>query len=142
MAEDVTLKRLQELCFACREVDVELDKLKEQSKELNADKAELRKQILEYLDDNSLTRFDFGDGKVSVSERASVKLADKFKFFDWLKGQGTFEDVATVHSATLNSIYKKEKEQAIEEGRIEFLAEGLPGLSEPQVFRDIRFYKR
>ena len=136
------IKNLQALCLACKDIDSELEEIKERSKKLNEEKSEIRKQILEHLEEHGLTRFDFGDGKVSISERHSVSLRDKFEFFEWLKAQGTFEDVVTVHSATLNSIYKKEREKAEDEGNVDFITNGLPGLSEPSTFRDIKFYKK
>lgn len=136
------IRALQKLCLECKDIDVELDKVKEKSKELNVQKSELRKQILEHLEENGLERFDFGDGKVSISSRRSVKLEDKYKFFGWLQEQGIFEDVITIHSATLNALYNKEYERAQESGDLTMLTDGLPGLSEPSVFRDIKFYKK
>ena len=141
LSQKASIETLQKLCFECKDIDIELKKLKDKSAELNDEKTQLRKQILEHLEEHDLKRFDFGDGKVTIAEKTSVKMRDKFKFFDWLREKGIFEDIVSVNAMTLNKIYREEKEKAIDEGDASFIIEGLPGLSEPQTFRDLRFLK-
>lgn len=136
------IDELQRLCFEVQDIDVELEKLKDQTSDLNTEKTKLKKEILAHLEKHDLKNFNFGNGKVGISEERSVKMVDKYVFFQWLKERNMFEDIVSVNAQTLKSIYKKEFEKAKEEGDLEFLEKGLPGVSKPSVFNNLKFYKK
>lgn len=135
------LSDLKSLCLEMNLIREKIKHLDEQKKSYNEKLTELKLQAVETLDQQEIGSFDFGDGKISITEKRSVKMLDKFVFFDWLKERGTFEDIVSINSQTLNKIYRDEFALAQESGDVEFLANGIPGLSEPNTFRDIRFYK-
>lgn len=135
------LKRLQDMCKRMMVIRAEIAHLDEEKKELNAELSKLKAEAVEHLDEHEIKSFDHGMGKISVVERQSVKIVDKYKLFDWLRKKGTFEDVISVNAQTANRIYRDELEMAKENGDIEFIANGIDGLSEPNIFRDIRFLK-
>lgn len=73
-----------------------------------------------------------GLARVSLSSKLVVRvpkdLEAKQKFFEYLRGRGVFEEMVTVHSATLNSFYNAEVEAANEKGVFPF---SVPGIEEP-----------
>ena len=135
------LSDLQKLCVEMVELRKAKDDLAEQTKTVNKKLAGMMGQAVEHLEEHGLRRFDFGAGKISVTEKRSVKVLDKFKLFDWLRSKDIFESIVSVNSQTINKIYKDEFEAAQENGDIDFLSQGIPGLSEPTTFQTIRFLK-
>lgn len=136
-----TIADLQNVCLEMKELRNQIDRLEDQKKEFNEKLTNLKSIAVGMLENHGLNNFNYGEGKISITERKSVKIEDKYKLFDWLKAQGTFEDVISVNAQKANSIYKEEFEAAQERGDIEFLTQGIPGLSQPTTFRDIRFLK-
>jgi len=138
---EISVSNLKDICIEMKNIREKIKNLDSEKKELNAQLSKLKAQTVEHLDEHEINNFDFGDGKVSITEKRTVKMLDKFEFFKWLKERETFEDVVSVNAQTLNSIYRDEYERAQDEGNVDFLTEGLPGVSAPNVFRDIRFLK-
>ena len=137
------VKELQQLCERMIKIKETVKEYDDEKKLLNAELSKLKLEAVEHLEEHGLKGFDHGHGKISIAERRSVKMVDKYKFFNWLKGMDKLEDVATINAATLNKIYKDEFEMAVENGDVDFLEHGLEkyGVSKPSVFRDIRFLK-
>ena len=135
------IEKLQELCKNLLKVKGAIDKLKEEKTELEKEFAAMKAEAVEHLEEHGLKNFDHGMGKISIMETKSVKMLDKYVFFEWLKEKGTFEDVVSVNAMTLKSLYKQELELAIERQDVNFLQDGLPGVSEPSTFRSIKFLK-
>lgn len=72
-----------------------------------------------------------GGGGVSLVQRMSVALPktpeEKSAFYTFLKERNIFDEMITVNSQTLNAFYKREFDQAAQEGRsIGFRIPGLP----------------
>lgn len=115
------------------ELEDALSPLKEQ-----LSKAE--KEILQVMEAMELDRFDGTIGKISlvtfdyVSNPATEEA--KKQFFDYLKSEGIFDEMVSVHYQKLNSFYKNKLEEATEKQE----ALNIPGL-EPKTRREIRGYK-
>ena len=135
------IKDLQALCERMNMVRQQIDDIKEDKKKLEAELATMKKEAVEHLDAHGLKNFDHGQGKISINERKSVSIQDKHVLFNWLKEQNIFEDMVTISAPTANKLYKEELEKATEAGDVDFLTQGIPGLSSPNTFRDIRFLK-
>ncbi|MCP3684519.1 MAG: hypothetical protein GY861_17780 [bacterium] len=135
------VSKLQEICNRMLEIKEVIAEYDAEKKLLNAELTELKLEMVEHLDEHGLRSFDHGNGKISLTERRSVKMVDKYKFFEWLKRRGELEEVVSVAAPRLNKIYKDELEAAIEDGNVDFLEKGLEefGVSKPNVYRDIRF---
>lgn len=134
------IKDLQGFCSELFTVQAELDDLNNTKSKLNEQAVELKKKILATLESNDLTNFDAGPevGKVARVERRSVRIVDKYAFMDWLDRKGVLREMLTVAAPRANKIYNDAFDLAKENKDVSFLQDGIPGLSEPSVFIDIR----
>ncbi len=102
----------------------------------------LKAKVLAYMEQYELEKMHVpGFGTLSQINRFTVTVPkgdQKLEFFEYLKENGTFEDMATVNSMTLNSWFKEKMDEALAEGNIEFK---IPGLSEPKVNKTLGFRK-
>lgn len=64
---------------------------------------------------------------------------DRDLFFGYLKAKGIFENLITVHSATLNSYVSGEQDAAAERGEFDFT---VPGLGQPTVFESVSLTRK
>lgn len=110
------------------------DKAKEASKIFEAASYDLL-QVLEATGLDSIKAHGY---TFSPREEMSVKNPqtpeDKEAFFLYLKEQGLFENMISVHSRTLNSMYKSASEDALRRGELEFR---IPGIEAPTVFKKL-----
>lgn len=136
------IQELQELCASMLEIRDKLADLDETKKGLNAELSVKKKIAVEMLEKHGLSNFDHGEGKIILNARRSVKIEDRNLFFQWLKENNMFEDSVSISSTTATRIYDEQFQKAQEESDIDFLTEGIPGLSEPNTFNDISFRKR
>jgi hypothetical protein len=109
--------------------------------EAEAQLAAIENKLIETLDKLGRTSYPCRFGTFGITARTSVKVPatpeDRQKFFDYLKGQGIYEQMITVHSATLNSYYKAEFNAAMEAGR-DF---DIPGLGPASVSKSLSVRK-
>jgi len=138
---EMSLSELQGLCQKMLEIKDTIKEYKDETSLLNGQLSKLKAEAIEHLEKHDLKNFDHGAGKIIISNKKSVKILDKYKFFDWLKSKDMFEDIISVPAATATRIYNEEYDRAKDSGDIDFLTEGIDGLSEPNVFTDIRFLK-
>lgn len=97
------------------------------------------KRVVELLMENSINSYKAPDGLLSLSFRMSAKLPvgpAKTEFYDYLKAQGRFEEMATVHSATFNAFVKEQYELAQEQGKDE---PSIPGVTEVKTSPTLSF---
>lgn len=91
-------------------------------------------KALAMLSDAELKNFRCDSGTIGMTERLSVKTPklpeDRDAFFAYLRDRGLFDQMISVNSATLNSFYKSEFEQAKERGDAEFK---IPGINEETI---------
>jgi len=133
------ITKLQEMIDKMGELRDVIDMQTEETKKLNKELTKLKTECVEHLDAHGLRRFDGDSHMVYITEKRSLKIEDKFAFYEWLKDRDIFEQVVTVSSAKLPSIYDEELELAKENGDLGFIKDGIPGLSEPSVFKSITF---
>ena len=95
------VKELQAVCLQMKSINKQIKELDDKKKDLNLELSTLKASVVEHLDKLEIKSFDFGEGKVTIVERRSVKMLDKFQFFEWLKTKGTFEDIVSVNAQTL-----------------------------------------
>lgn len=109
-----------------RELD---DKISAQRKDSARVVEEAENKMLAMLDEAKLPSFRCEYGNVGKTMRMSIKTPkspeDRSAFFGWLKSKGIFDDVISVYSATLNSLYKDEFQAAKERGEEDFKIPGL-----------------
>lgn len=124
------ISELQNLCkdvFAQREVTDQAKKIySEENEKLEA----LEAKLLAALEENKLKSFQSEFGKIETRQRMSVKIPqaeNRELFFNYLKEKGQFDALITVNSATLNSWYKQENENAINNKKMFY----VPGLEMP-----------
>jgi hypothetical protein len=138
----VTVKELDELAayiFAKRQRIEAIEELvSQENKELAVAKA----KFVSYLKELGREDYKSSGGTLSIQAKWRVALPAtdeaKTKFFDWLRERGIFDKYATVHSASLNSLYNAEWEAAKDRG--EGLSFSIPGVPEPKLFEDLRPY--
>lgn len=78
----------------------------------------------------------FKETKESVKTPKS--LEDKRALFAFLEERGMFDEIVSVNSQTLNSLYKSLSEQAQDEGNFNFR---LPGVEAPTAFTTLKMRK-
>ena len=90
-------------------------------------------EIERALEAEGLDSFKTKAGTVSKKTRWSCRVpkspSERAEFFSWLKEKGWFESWITVHSATLNSEYKRLYEEAAEKGELFH----IPGVGPPNM---------
>lgn len=130
---EITVKQLQEKVdewhLKRKQIDEIKDVLEEKNKELN----KLQFELFEMMEALEIHKFEGTLGKVQVFEIPYVNMPQddkKQEFFNFLKDQGEFEDMATVHHGKLNSWFKSK----LEEDPL-FVA---PGLDEPKIRKELR----
>lgn len=93
-------------------------------------------KILEALNIDSISAEGF---MFFIEEKSSVKIPrsneDKEKFFAYLKSIGVYDEIVSVNSQTLNSLFKSLSEQALENGVLDFQ---IPGIEEPKTYKSLR----
>jgi hypothetical protein len=108
------------------------DALEVEHKKKSAEVEELKRKILQALEDQGLKSVKTPVGMLVRTTRFSVKLpsepTDKEKFYEHLKANGAYEALRTVNYQALNSWYKQEMEAAKERGDLDF---EIPGLAPP-----------
>lgn len=74
-----------------------------------------------------------------IERRSSVTtpktLEEKRELFDYLRQQNIFDEMVSVNSQTLNSLYKQLEAEALERGELEFK---LPGVAEPTTYTTLK----
>jgi len=130
------IKELQALAENIFSKKIEVDAADKVKKELQAQLKELETEAIKHLEAHGLKSFDAGAGigKIGTTVTKSVKIEDKYAFFDWLKSKDAFESTVTITSTTASKIYREELDLAKLEGDVDFLANGIPGLSQPSEY--------
>jgi hypothetical protein len=138
---DITISQLDGLCEQVTAQRAKVDELAAIKAEAQAVLDGLENKLIETLENLGRTSYPCAYGTFGISARTSVKVPatpeDRQKFFDYLKEKGIYEQMITVHSATLNSFYKKEFEIACEEGK----DLDVPGLGQPALSKTLSVRK-
>ena len=138
--QDLSFKEVNELSENIYNLRVQVKELEAQTTELNKQKSALEQKLIATLDAMGLSKFSSAHGSFSVTDRMSVNVPaspeEKAQFFEWLRTNGLFETYATVHSQSLNSLYRIELEKASDAGVDDFK---IPGIGEPKFNKTLSF---
>lgn len=99
-------------------------------------------QILKTLDLMEVDSYKASGYTFFKETKSSVKvpktLEEKALLFDYLKEKGIFMETVSIHSGTLNTLYKNESNEAAEKGILDFR---LPGVEEPTTYINLKMRK-
>lgn len=135
------ISKLQDLCESAFKLKAEVDELNSKKTEKNKELTKLKAEITKQLEAHQLKKFDSGFGTVIAKERKSVSVEDRNLFFDYLESRGLLRDSFNVTAQTATKIYNEILEQAVLDGDVDIITEGIPGLSEPRIFSDVSINK-
>ncbi len=139
----VTVAQLDSLVEEMRQHRIAIEKKNIELTAMNKIAASMEGKIVQYLKELGRTKYETPHGTVSIRGSWRVNLPEKGQamgdFFDYLKSQGIFEAMATVNSASLNSLYMKEWEGAKKRG--EGMTFTMPGVPAPTFFEKMSFRK-
>lgn len=137
--EKVTVEDLDALILKIKEVRDEIDKRQAALTEKNKELMTLEGRCVDYLKELDRKSYSSPIGTFSIVSSWRVPTpkedSDKEAFFNYLKEKGIFLQMASVHSQTLNSFYKKELEAAQEKGDVGF---NIPGIGPPTLYETVR----
>ena len=141
--DQITVETLKTLVKETFEFKAKLDIVKKQKTEMEAEFKERTNKILGYLEALELENFKVpGFGNAIVQNKFSVKVPrepeEKKKLFDYLQERGQFWELVSVNSNTLNSYYKQELANAVDEGNEDFK---VPGIGEPMHYQSLQMRK-
>lgn len=150
--DNVTIKKLNDLCKTAKELKEKSDALKAERTEIEKEYARVSGKIITYLDHFNMTNHSGEFGMVSKRRKFSVPSPqgdDKIKFFSHLKEKGEFEGMASINHNTLNSYVRRNIEEC--SGK-EIYSEKLtteeihkftpPGLKKPEIHYTMSLKKK
>jgi DNA repair ATPase RecN len=133
----ITVQALRAKVDQWHTIRARIKDLEEQQSELNKQLQPITAELVEIMEAMDLTRFEGSMGKINMLTIDYVSNPqteeDKAAFYNYLKNEGLFEDMVSVHHQRLNSYYKSKLEEAIEKGE----QLNIPGL-EPKQRKEIR----
>lgn len=112
----------------------------EKTEPLRKSLSTLEGELFQIMEAMEIKKFDGAIGKITVMEidyvsNPATEEAKK-QFFDYLKSEGIFDEMVSVHYQKLNSFFKTKLEEAIEKQEVL----NIPGL-ELKTRKEIRGYK-
>lgn len=138
--QSITVDQLTRQCQKIADLRWEESQLSMTKKKVTEELELAEKEMLEMLNQSGLKNFKSPVGTVSISHRTSVKTPkteeDRQAFFEYLKSKGLYDTMISVNSATLNSFYKAEFEEAKERGDDDF---EIPGIKEVTIDQNLSF---
>lgn len=141
--KQLTITEFEDLLDKAYSLKLEAEEIEAKKKDKEKELFELNKVILAEFDRLDKTSYVGRRCQVVRVQRPTVTVPkdpdQRDAFFRFLKERKIFENLVTVNHQTLNSFYKAEIEQAIEEGNHEFK---IPGLEEPKLHEYLTFRKK
>jgi len=140
---------MEEFLDKCREVweqKAVVDNIKDRLKEESGKLEGMKKEVIKTMEAADLQKQHIpGFGTIYRQEKYSVRVPKdpdaKCQLFSWIsrhKGEDVLFNMQSIQSQTLNSFYKEEFANAVEEGNIDFK---IDGLSEPEVYYQLGMRK-
>lgn len=121
-----------------REIEAVEHSLKIREEALKKVSNEIR-NVLEAMELDSLKAHGF---TFYIEEKESVKtpktLEEKRLFFEYLQSIGMYDEMVSINSQTLNSLFKTMSEKAAEEGILDFV---MPGIEAPTSYKNLKMRK-
>jgi hypothetical protein len=91
------------------------------------------KRMLEMLEEANLKSFKTPLGTVSMTTRQSVRLpqsdAERAALYEYLRSKDKYDLVVKPNSASLNSLWKEEFEEATTRGDVDYSMPGVEGVN-------------
>lgn len=142
--EDVTIGELDAAIEKVQVAKTDYEAKKKVSNEAHAELEKAKFEALSMLDRAGKSSYKVdGIGTVSIANKLKVKMPvgpeQKAVFFNWLKeneGVEAFNHYLTVNYNALNALYNMKFEES--EAKDEFK---IPGISDPESIKEIRFRK-
>ncbi len=131
MSEELSVKAVDDLSKEICELELKKEALEEKVTGLNKEINQKKFRCLNYLKEIDRKEYKSPFGEFTTKEEWRVKLPetlnDKNILRKHLEERGVFDDYWSIHSGSLNSLYKQDWEQAKNEGRgMEFNMPGVP----------------
>lgn len=132
--EITELRAVTEEMFQLKAMNMVLDESKKKNTiRLN----ELKAIAMVELDKANMINFRSGNMLIIKTDKKSVKILDKNLLLDYLEEKGILRDSFNVTVATATTIWNQEYELAKETKDLDFVINGIPGLSDPETFTTI-----
>jgi len=143
---DISTKELDSYVEQLRALKTVYDEATKEKERLSAEYTKQKNVVMEALRQaNKESYIVDGIGKVKLQEEQSVKTPkspeEKDAFFAWVKnklGADAYYTYMSVNSQSLNSLYKRMKEESRSRGEAEF---SIDGLEEPTAYYKLSFTK-
>lgn len=140
---DTTIAGLRTLCEKLILARESKDAVTEELKSIQEQIEELKTKIVSIMKENAMPNFKGEFGTISIKNTKSITQPDgmeaKLQLFEYLKGQGVFEEMVSVNSRTLSSWASKEIEAKEKEGVFGWVP---PGLKPPEIYTDLAVRKK
>jgi len=144
--EPVNAITLQQLNAKLDELAKVRDRVEDLKGEYDAESKvyeELKRKVLSYLKEANVPNYGNARIKVSQMKRWSCIVpkepTKRQEFFEYLKTENLFDSHITVHSQTLNSLYKSKLEEAKERGDVDWV---MPGVGEPNLVETLQVRRK
>lgn len=99
-------------------------------------------EILKIMEETEVEKVSAHGYTFFIEERETVKTPktaeEKREFFDFLRSKDLFDDMVSINSSTLNSLFKSLNNEAIEAGNLDFR---IPGLEAPTSSKSLKLRK-
>lgn len=146
MTKEVNSVTLQQLNIKLDELARLRDRVEDLEGELNGEKKiyeDAKRKVLAYLTEANIPNYGNSRIRVSRMKRWSCTVpkepSKREEFFKYLKKEKLFDSHITVHSQTLNSLYKSKLEEAQERGDIDWV---MPGVGEPNLVESLQVRRK
>lgn len=135
-------ENLNDLATQYSFLSTRIEECKETEKTLQEERRSIEQKIQAYMEASELSKFSMdGLGTFYNVEKMSIRVPkgeDKMVFFEHLKKEGSFNDLATINSMTLQGYYKSKAEEAA--AKNEPLPD-IPGLKEISFYKQLHLRK-
>lgn len=141
MTTQISVKELDSILETLGKLESEKDVIEETLKAKNKEISSVELRVTEVLKSLEREEYDCPHGKVSFEEVFNVKMPledQKELLWNWMREKGIYDRYATVHATSLKSLFKAERNAAIQNGE-DPLTFALPGMEPATIFEKIKF---
>jgi hypothetical protein len=142
MTDDITLKEFEALIEKAYWLKKEKEEYEAKAEKVGEELEGIKTQLLAFMEEFDKTSYKSKFGTIIAAKKLSVKTPkdpeSKAAFFAWLDSKGIKDQLLTVNSKTLNSLYEAEFEAAKEAGADNF---SIPGIEAPTVYTQLQMRK-
>lgn len=143
---DITISEVEALVKSMADKRIEVENLKRPYSQACTELEEIEQKVVGTLKELGKDNYKSEYGTVTRVNQWRFNLPktpeDKAAYFEFLKGKGVFEGMATVNANTHNSFCKEEWNAAKERDPIEALNFRIPGIEEAKVYETLSFRKK